>query len=279
MLRSQPRRALRFAFAFVIILAAAPAAASAATTTTQSASSGIVSATFSYQGSVGPGISNETLTIDRSGTAVYSAPVTSSLCTISIPCDPESSHSVHVLDLEGTAEPDVVLDLFSGGANCCSIEQVFSYDPTTMTYVKTERNFSMSGARLEDLSHNGRYEFLSSDPAFECYFTDCADSGAPIQILAFSDRTFTNVTTRYPKLIRKDAAMWLKLFKHHLSNGLGLIAPWAADEELLGHNPLVQSYLEQQLKQDHLTSGGFTPGGQKFIKALNRLLRHDGYLH
>jgi hypothetical protein len=259
-----------------MILAAAPAAALA---TAQTATSGIVSATFSYQGSVGPTISNEMLTIERSGQPVYSAAVTSSLCSASLPCDPASNESVHVLNLEGNGEPDVVLDLFSGGADCCTVEQVFSYDPGTMTYVKTERNVGQAGAKLEDLSHNGRFEFLTADSSFVCTFTDCADSGAPIEILAFADRRFGSVTTSYRSLIVKDAARWLKLYQHHLSNGLGLIAPWAADEDLLGHSAQVRSYLARQLTAHHLKGQPFSPGGQKFIKALDRLLRKDGYVH
>jgi hypothetical protein len=262
--------------AVVVVFAAAPAAALA---TTQSASSGVVSATFSYQGSVGPTISDETLTIARSGQTFYSEPVTASLCTSKFPCSPASSDAVHVADLEPGGEPAVVLDLFSGGASCCTIEQVFSYDPGTMTYVKTERDFGQTGSRLEDLSHNGLDEFLSADSSFVCEFTGCADSGAPIQILAFGDDRFTDVTTDYRPLIVKDAANWLKLYQHHLSNGLGLIAPWAADEDLLGHSALVKAYLEQQLREHRLKGASLSPTGRKFIKALNKFLRKHGYLH
>jgi len=269
-------RALALAYAVAAVFAAAPAAALAAT---QSASSGIVSASFSYQGSVGPTLKDETLTIERSGQVAYAAPVTANLCTVSIPCDPASNHSVHVVDLEAGGEPDVVLDLFSGGANCCTVEQVFSYDPGTMTYVKTERDFGQVGEKLEDLSHDGRLEFLSADSSFECTFTDCADSGAPIQILAFADRRFTNVTTAYPKLIAKDAAKWLRLYQHHLSAGLGLIAPWAADEDLLGHSAQAKAYLAQQLAAHHLKGQPFYPGGRKFVTALDRFLRKHGYVH
>jgi hypothetical protein len=279
MLRSHARlgrRAVRGACALVVVVAAAPAAALAAS---QTATSGIVSASFSYQGSVGPTISNETLTIERSGQPFYSEPVTASLCSVSLPCDPASNHAVHVLNLEGNIEPDVVLDLFSGGADCCTIEQVFSYDPGTMTYVKTERDLGQAGVKLEDLSHNGRFEFLTADSSFLCTFTDCADSGAPIEILAFANGRFTRTTTTYRQLIVADAARWLKLFRHHLSNGLGLIAPWAADEDLLGHSAQVRSYLAAQRKANHLKGPQFSPGGQKFINALDKLLRKDGYVH
>jgi len=277
MLASHARRVVvALAFALVLVLTAAPAAALAAT---QTASSGNVSATFSYEGSVGPQISNEMLTIERSGQLLYSAPITSALCPGTIPCDPQSSHSVHVVDLEPGGEPSVVLDLFSGGADCCTVEQVFSFDPGTMTYVKTERNFGQTGDKLEDLSHNGLDEFLASDSSFVCEFTDCAASGAPIEILSFATGKFTDVTTHYRSLIVRDAARWLALFKHSLRNGNGLIAPWAADEDLLGHSARVRSYLAEQLKEHHLKAPTFSPSGRKFITALDKFLREHGYVH
>jgi len=277
MLGRQARGAVRVACALAAILglAAAPAALAA----TQSASSGVVSATFSYQGNVGPTISDEMLTIARSGQTVYSEPVTTTVCTASYPCSPASSHAVHVANLEAGGEPAVVLDLFSGGADCCTVEQVFSYDPGTMTYVKTERDFGQTGSKLEDLSHNGLDEFLTADSFFVCEFTDCADSGAPIEILSFATGRFTDVTTDYRPLIVKDAATWLRLYQHHMSNGLGLIAPWAADEDLLGHSATVKSYLAKELKEHHLKGAPSFSGGQKFITTLNKLLRKEGYLH
>ncbi len=276
MLGSHPRRAVVLVCALVIVLAAAPAAALAAT---QTASAAIVSATFSYQGSVGPEISDEMLMIERSGQTLYSAPVTSKFCTGKIPCDPGSGQSVHVVDLEAGGEPDVVLDLFSGGASCCTVEQVFSFDPGTMTYVKAERNFGQTGDKLEDLSDNGLDEFVSADSSFICEFTSCAASAAPIEILAFSDERFTKVTTEYRSLIVSDAGRWLALFKRNLRSGTGLIAAWAADEDLLGHSARVKSYLAQQLKENHLKAPPFSPSGKKFIPALNKFLRQHGYLH
>ncbi len=41
---------------------------------------------------------------------------------------------------------DVVLDLVSGGARCCSIEQIFSFDPRNRTYKETQHNFAIPGS-------------------------------------------------------------------------------------------------------------------------------------
>ncbi len=171
----------------------------------------------------------------------------------------------------------MILSLFSGGANCCFIDQVFSLDPGTMTYVKTEQDFASAGAKLERIA--GRWRFLSSDPSFECAFTDCAASGSPLQIWKFSAHKFVDVTRGYKSRIRTDAAFWLHAFKHQLRNGVGLIAPWAADEELLGHNTLVQTTLTAYAAKHELRAAIGDSTGRRFIRQLNRLLRKLGYEH
>ncbi len=265
----------------VLSLVAAPAALA----TTQTASAGNVTATFTFSGTY-PNFTDMQLSIAQGSTVFYDEPVVSKLCGMF--CAPGSSSgpgtSVHVLDLEHDGQPDVVLDLYSGGAHCCSIEQIFSFDPGTMTYATTQRDFGDPGEQIVDLRHNGRFEFLTADDWFAYEFTDFAASGLPIEILRFSDRHFFNVTRQYPKLIAKDAAGWMKAFKsmakQHYPDSVGVVAAWAADEELLGHVKLVHSFLANQLKAGHLNSAlsPQEPGGAKFVAKLRKFLRTHGYL-
>jgi hypothetical protein len=262
-----------------------PAAALAAT---QTAHLGDVSAAFTFHGSF-PKFRHETLTITRAGTVRYSAPVVSNdpACTPQYPCSPANvtgkGSSVHVLDLEHNGSPDVMLDLFTNGAHCCFIEQIFSYDSARGTYDMTERNFGDPGANVVDLSHNGRYELLTADDRFAYAFTSFAASGLPIQILTFSHGRFHNVTRHYRRAIAKDAARWLAAYKSMGSSqppwveSAGFIAAWAADQEMLGHSRLVNTYLNQQAKAGHLKTS-FGPGGRRFVTQLMRFLRRYGYL-
>jgi hypothetical protein len=256
-------------------------AVAGAQTSSQSASAGGVTATFTYSGS-GLTVTNPRLRIIRGGQTAYDQPVQSSVCDTQ--CGPGAfgahQSSVRVIRLEPGGQPNVILELFSGGANCCFSDQVFSYSPITGTYLKTERNFVSAGATLRRLGTARRWRFVSADDGFKFAFTDGADSGEPIQIWSFAGRRFHDVTRHYPKLIAADAARWLKLFNHHVSNGVGLIAAWAADEELLGHDKLVQSTLAAEARHGRLRDGG-TGGatGKRFITQLNRLLRHLGYRH
>jgi hypothetical protein len=266
------RRTLMIAVVAVAGLAgAAPALA-----TTQSAHAGNVKATFTFHGSA-PNYSGQRLRIERAGTVVYDKPVVAGRCGGL--CGPGGVHasSVHVLDLEHSGQPDVVLDLFSGGAHCCFIEQVFSYAASAHTYLKTERDLGDPGAQIKDLGHDGHLEFLSADDRFANQFTDFADSGLPIQIWTFKARRFMDVTRAYPPLIAKDASVWLTGFKTHHANGEGFIAAWAADEDLLGHTSLVKSTLATEQQRGHLN--GPIESGAKFVSDLQKFLRKLGYTH
>ena len=266
--------------ATTLLLLGAPAAMA----TTQTAQSGNVTATFTFSGSY-PNFTGLELSIAQGSTVYYDQPVVSKLCgTYCAPGSPSGkTSSVHVLDLEHDGQPDVVLDLYSGGAHCCWIEQIFSFDPGTMTYAMTQHDFGDPGDEIVDLRHNGRYEFLTADDSFAYEFTDFAASGLPIQILTFSDRHFSNVTRQYPRLIARDAARWMKAFDkmaaQHYADSVGVVAAWAADEELLGRGKLVNTFLAKQLKAGHLNGAlsPLEPGGAKFVAKLRRFLRTHGY--
>jgi len=181
------KRGLIVAFVLATSLAAAPAAAAM----TQTAHSGNVTATFTFNGKF-PNFTGETITIAQAGQVLYDKPVVSKFCQTD--CAPGSTNatrsSVHVLDLEHDGQPDVVLDLFSGGAHCCSIEEIFSFDPGTMTYVETERNFGDPGERIVDLGHNGHREFLTADDSFAFEFTDFVHKGLTLDKNLFGTSFF-----------------------------------------------------------------------------------------
>lgn len=268
----------------LVVLAAFALLAPAALGTTQTATQGAVTATFTFSGHF-PSFSGLHLSIAQSGSVLYDQPVASKACG-SI-CAPQATgaktSSVHVIDLDDIGQPNVVLDLYTGGAHCCSVEQVFTFDPGTMTYGLTGRNFGDPGARIEDLNHDGHFEFETADDAFAYAFTDFAASGLPLQIFTFSPSRFQDVTDSYPALIRKDAATWRKAFKgmarQHYSDSVGVIAAWTADEYRLGKRTTANQFLHQQATAGHLRSA-LAPGepqGQKFVAKLQRFLRRHGY--
>ncbi len=273
---------MRRALLTTIVAATCLIAAPAALATTETAHAGNVTATFTFQGKF-PNYSGQTLQIAQGGTVFYDAPVVSNFCAEMCAPGITGKSAVDVVDLEHTGQPDVVLDLYSGGAHCCTVVQIFSFDPGTMTYVKTERNFGDPGVRVVDERHNGRFEFATADDSFAYEFTDYAGSALPLEILSFSNGHFSSVTGSYPKLLAKEGALYLKFFNEdastHYQDSVGLAAAWAADEERLGHGKLVKTFLDQQASLGHLNSALYpTESGQRFVTKLLRFLRAHHYV-
>jgi hypothetical protein len=220
------------------------------------------------------------LRIIRNGKTAYDQPVRSRTCggyciTTRVP---PAKRPLFVGNLQSGGEPAVVVGLFTGGAHCCFLDQVFTYDAARHTYVKTEHDFLDAGAVIQRL--NGQVVFKSADARIaENSFTDWAASGSPLQIWRFSGRSFIDVTRRYPALIRADAANWWKAFNQNISNGVGLIAPWAADEYLLGNAAQANSTLDLLAREHKLHSALGLPHNSEtaFVSELKKLLRRLGY--
>jgi hypothetical protein len=218
------------------------------------------------------------LKIIRAGKVAFDGPVTSKLESAPFgPIDfPPRSAPVQVRDLQPGTPPAVVLSLIGAGAHCCFIEQVYTFDGATGTYVKTEKDFGNASVAVERL--RGHWRFVSADNSFYYEFAPFAGSGAPIQIWRFENGRFADVTRAYPKPVENDAGMWLNAFEQNWRyGGNGLIAAWAADEDLLGHYLYVKHVLAHQLELHHLGSPRGWPSGKHFIAALQAFLRQQGY--
>jgi hypothetical protein len=260
------RKAVSIAVAVFCLLAPAAASASA---TTQTASAGDVIATLSWRGQ-SPLVTDMHLTISQAGTVVYNQPVSSKPCGAYCGPGAASGKSVQVLGLTGNGELEVVLDLYSQGAHCCFIDQVFSPSAALGTYVLKQRDFVNSGADLRDLDHNGQTEFVSANNAFAYEFTDFAESGLPIQIFKFTGLRFVDVTRDYQSLIREDASLWWHAYRSDRDSGrVGLIAAWAADEYNLGKASSARRTLTQQVSEHRISA--------RFVKRLEAFLKRNGY--
>ena len=242
-----------------------------------------VRAVFTYQGSYPQGRGLE-LTIRRSGVVVYSGPVRSAWCGDT--CWPNlvagQSSALRVVCLDAGA--DVALALYTGGAHCCVVEQVYAPSPTTGQYVMHERDFGDAGVRFVASSTPRHVDLLSADDAFAYAFTDYAASGLPIEIIRFVRGRFVNVTRSFPALIERDASQWLAAFRDqassHYADTVGVMAAWAADEAMLGRWSAAARFLDQQARAGHLNSalGAYEPSGARFVRALVRFLRAHHYL-
>ena len=151
--------------------------------------------------------------------------------------------ALRVLDLAGDGQLEVVLSLFTGGAHCCVVEQIYTPGTSRGTYIKDEHEFD-AGAIVTDIGNKRplrvrlrrcrvRLRVLRLRPFRP------ADPDLELRQPALPDRD-----RGYPGLIRADAAKWMRAFHQSISNGVGLIAAWAADEDRLGNSKLVSTTLD-----------------------------------
>ena len=88
------------------------------------------------------------------------------------------------------------------------------------------------------------------------------------------------MTRSFPQQIAGQMASLFKGFvvSRHRGEGLGAIAAWAADEELLGHGAQVARTLARESRLHNLRSShGQGPSGRAFIAKLDRFLKKTGY--
>lgn len=227
-----------------------------------SASEGGVKATLSYTG--GPGITtrNERLTITRGGKRVYDQLVPSKGCTKV--CGPAVKQPVTVANLYGNGGEDVVLTLWNGGADCCTLADVYVPSASTGSYVLDQYNFGEAGFKLESIGPKGRPEFVSADQHFYCVVSVCAASALPLQIFQFNAESFVNVTKSYPKLISADAAHWYTLYFKNPKHNVAAIVAWAADEYNLGSQASAIKVLKRQVTRGFMKAN-FEAGVQRFL--------------
>jgi hypothetical protein len=254
-----------------VALAATPAVASAETET---ASDGAVSASFSYEKVDDFQYRGLKLTITRGGTLAFDGVAVPKQCPLPY-CAPGKSvddRSLRVVDLDGDAEPEVVVDFYTGGAHCCLVAQVFRFDGTAR-YVATARDFADFGYTLAE------GVFATGDARFAYSFASFADSAMPVRLLTFAHGSWKDVTRAHPETLTADAARWLKDYKKRRrgTRALGILAAWVADEHRLGRRATADAFLRAELRAGRLRGDAYWPHGKAYISTLQRRLRAWGY--
>ena len=90
-------------------------------------------------------------------------------------------------DLDG-GEPEVLVDLYTGGAHCCSFTLILRWDAAAQRYRSTLGYWGNYGTRLVDLDHDGLPEFSAFDERFVYEYTAYVFSSAPIRDLRATGR-------------------------------------------------------------------------------------------
>ncbi len=229
------KKALLAVTVALISVAAMPASASAAEDT---AALGNVSAKMTYDTLPnGTGFRNVRLIIARNGANVLdiAADSTCTQCLLS-PAYGGQKPSVSVLQLDANPEPEVVFDLFTGGAHCCFTSMIYRFDAAG-NVLGLRHDFLDQGYMFADLTGDGFSEFKSVDGRFAYRFGSFADSEYPPQIWQFQNGAMNDITKQFPALIRQDLAGKKRFYKRRKGKGITkpVLAAIAGDQCLLGN--------------------------------------------
>jgi hypothetical protein len=271
------------AVAVVAAALASTAAASPARHVVETAMEGSVQAELSYDFKTPYEFTKTRVTIKRNGTVLADQALKPIAGAIEIVPAKFFDHrqSVAVRNLDADGEPEVVLDLYSGGAHCCWYLEAYQYVTAANSYQPTTHVFGNAEYRTADLNHDGLPELVTGDDRFAYVFTDFADSSFPVQILRYRSGRFVDVTRRFPARIRRDARRQWRwaLAKGRRHDNAGFLAAWTADQCLLGHSVSAFRQLNSLRRQGRI---GVDPIGDRTVRHylghLRRFLRRTGYL-
>jgi len=199
------------------------------------------------------------LTITRAGHPTLTLPVTAPAGTPTVDLftlDTQAQHGNVDDDTAGSlclsrfsdgAAPVALLALTTGGAHCCfTVRAVASVSGTAVdhdfgNYAPWFRQ-TASGPLL-----------VSADNAFAYQFGSFAGSGPPIQLFAWTDTAFADVTHEHLDLVTADAQNYLALFNDPSQpEKLGFLAGYLADECVVGDAASAWSFVDQQRQLGHL---------------------------
>ena len=186
--------------------------------------------------------------------------------------------SVKVRDLDG-GRPEVLVDLYTGGAYCCWLTLVYRGD----TYSQTSKNWGPKRPRLVNLG-GGRPEFLSHDDRFlKPYGCNACWRYLP-HVWRFDEGKLRDVTGRFPGQVRPGSKkLRRKYFRASRGDGdvKPLLAPYVATRYLLGRPGAGWRLVRRALRRGELDNRrgryDFCPCGSRYPKRLRHFLRETGY--
>lgn len=277
----------RLVVPLLLIALAAPATATAAPTELKAAQ-GQVAATLRGDAQenrdgllvdVGP----TTLEIARAGAIVRAA-------TPLAPCRPQcgeregsATASVYVRDLDGDAEPEVVVDRWRTGTVCCTGSlTVHRFNAGAYEAVAPQRLGSKY--RLRNLDADAAPEIISDDRRFFTRFAPRVFGAyLPIRIHAYRAGRFTDVTRAYPAVVREDREQLAKLLARHqrrLDRGIrskaenrgvirALLPALLADDRMLGARKNADARLRRAVRRRDVS--------RRYAARVRTFLRRAGY--
>jgi len=268
-----------------VLFIAAPASA---TTKTETSTSGQVTATLTYdykKTSFGTfDFSGLHVTVDRAGVRLVDQDIAGQDWPAS--GAQKGLSSVTARDLDADGEPEVLLDLFTGGANCCWYSKSWRFDEGQNKYTEKDLKPGLSFPyTLKDVDHNGIPEFVSVDYRFAYKYGSNADTPRPLRIFNWNAGKLVDVTVGFPRLAGRDAALMYKGYLRYRKvkdvNVRGLLAAYLADSYNAGNGRVAWRRVVAAYRRGDVNrkfAGDLGPFGKAYLQSLRRFLTKLGYL-
>ena len=267
--------------ASVVVALAVPAGAAAQERTVETATNGNVTAELSYRGTV-----DFRVKITRDGAVLYDRAIGGRCEEFCMPTESAlTGEHVGFRDLDGAGEPEVIVDVDTGGTSCCVEVFAFAYDAVSNTYRRTRLNTGR-GFVVRDYNRDGALELVGDDFRFRGLFTCGACGARPIRIWSYASGEFGTVTTSFPDRIRAHARRMRRLYARARRSRdaafvKGALTPYVADLCLLDRCGAGFRLVRASLRRGELVRRSpfdVSPLGREYLRALKRFLRRTGYL-
>jgi hypothetical protein len=272
---------------------AGAAMATDATVTTETATNGMVTAQLSYVRRTGrrngfrfEEFRNLRVKITRAGQVLYDEPVGDPCERFCNPTESALTHKhIGLRDLNADGEPEAIVGLFTGGANCCVLTLAYGYDAPANVYRRAQLDAG-GGFVARDLGSDGVIELVGDDFRFRGLFTCGACGPRPIRIWHYGLRRFHVVTRDFPAKIREHARRMRRFYKRvrHRDEAAfvkGALTPLVADLCLLNRCArgfrIVRAAIHRG-ELDRRSIFDVSPLRFAYLRALKRFLRRTGYL-
>ncbi|WP_026782365.1 hypothetical protein [Pleomorphomonas koreensis] len=138
----------------------------------------------------------------------------------------------------GNDHPEVLFDIFTGGAHCCTATVAIS-EGADGQWRKTDLGLSNGGVQLEDVDGDGEAEILTMDDSFLYLFAPYSSSRRPLVIEQLRGGEVVDVSGKAPFVDRQVEFVRGMEFEADQLNpdnwhDNGFLAAWVASKTLIG---------------------------------------------
>lgn len=180
--------------------------------------------------------------------------------------------AVQLVDITGDGEAEVLVDIYTGGAHCCSVSYVAWRSDNSARYRMRGIRWGNSAASLSDLNGDGALEFVGVDDRFATAFGPYAVAEFPARVWSLAADGPTVTTRHYrPYAMAAMRSSWAMFLEHRRRGDptTGALAAYLANASNVGGVAVSGGW--GRARRVMGTSGART------VRAIERRLRGWGY--